>query len=349
MKILIICPNENTGGTERVSSIYFKVLSKKKYDVSLCSIFKPLKAFGLDSSTRSLETLLLSQKRKILRPFILYFYLIRMRLKGYSILIQGEYAAAISVFLPFKVSIRITNNIDSIKSDKLLLKKLLIRSLKCHRILAPHKNIISKDLALNKNIYILPNPVEIEFPNTNQKKSKSVILEKKFFRFLAVGQLNFQKDHKFLIETLKKLQVANEFYFKLDIFGEGDEMQNLKEKIINLGLYDIVNLKGWSNNPWDQEEYIAHLLTSRWEGYPNVLIEAAKNNIPSLIVPIPPCTTDIIKENKIGFVSGERTTYSYSKLITKYMKYLSRGKSYQFQFDSFLHKHNPLLLLEAIK
>ena len=41
-----------------------------------------------------------------------------MRLKGYSILIQGEYAAVLSLFLPFKVNIRITNYIDSINDKK---------------------------------------------------------------------------------------------------------------------------------------------------------------------------------------------------------------------------------------
>ena len=349
MKILIICPNVNTGGTERVASVYFKFLRNKNYEVILCSIFKPLNSFGLDSSRRYQETLFLSQKIKIIRPFILYFYLIKMRLKGYSILIQGEYAGAISVFLPFEVSIRITNNIDSLKTDKLLLKRLLIRSLKCHKILAPHQNIISKDLAFNKNIHILPNPVEIEFPKKNIKISNRFFNEKNIFRFIAVGQLNFQKDHKFLIETLKKVKVSDQFNFKLDIFGEGDEMQSLEDQIINLGLSDNVNLKGWSDNPWAQEEYIAHFLSSRWEGYPNVLVEAAKNNIPSLIVPIPPCTTDIIKENNIGFVSEEKTIDSYSNLISKYMEKLSKGKNYEFDFDGFLNKHNPLLLLEAIR
>ena len=67
-----------------------------------------------------------------------------------------------------------------------------------------------------------------------------------------------------------------------------------------------------------------------------------------MIVPIPPCTTEIIRENNIGFVSNERTIDSYSSLISNYMEDLLKGKNYDFQFLSFLNKHNPLLLLEAI-
>lgn len=349
MKILILCPNENTGGTERVASIYFRALTKNGNYVRLCSYFKPLQSFGLDTSTRFTETLYLSKKRKIFRPFILYLYLFIMRIKGYSILIQGEYAAVISLFLPFKVNIRITNDIDSISYKKKLFKNLLKISLKYHHILAPHKNIISKNLLLRKNINILPNPFSSDYLKKNEKQFNKYLLANKKFKFIAVGQLNFQKDHQFLLKTLKNIQVLNKFSFQLDIYGEGQEMKNLKKLIINLGLSNYVNLKGWSNNPWDQEQYIGHFLSSKWEGYPNVLVEAAFHNIPSLIVPIPPCTTQIIRENNIGFVSNARTIDSYSSLISNYMEDLLKGKNYDFQFPSFLNKHNPLLLIEAIK
>ena len=42
--------------------VYVKALTKNRSNVRLCSYFKPLKAFGLDTSTRSTETLNLSKK-----------------------------------------------------------------------------------------------------------------------------------------------------------------------------------------------------------------------------------------------------------------------------------------------
>ena len=129
----------------------------------------------------------------------------------------------------------------------------------------------------------------------------------------------------------------------------GIEENNLNEKkITNLGLIENVKLMGWSDKPWNTKNYVGHLLTSRWEGYPNVVLEAASYSIPTLAIPIPPCTTDIIKDNYIGLVSFKRKHEDYAKLIELYIHNLIKNYNYDFKFKSFIDKHNPLLLMNVL-
>lgn len=90
---------------------------------------------------------------------------------------------------------------------------------------------------------------------------------------LAVGRLVPQKDHATLIRALaviRRRQVA-----RLMILGEGDERGNLKRLIEELSLDEDVELTGFVRNPYPyMARASAFILSSRWEGLPNVLIEA---------------------------------------------------------------------------
>ncbi len=349
MKILIVSPNDNTGGTERVASIYFKALNLNKKEVRICSIFKPLNSYGISPFTENSDCLHLAKRIKYIRPFILIFYLLRMKLKGYIILLQGEYAAAISFFLPFKVFIRITNNINAIRFDKSFLKIFFNLALKRNYIIVPHKKLLNRNLITLNKVSILPNPI-FKKNSSNQYWDNCIrdLLVSKKFKFISVGQLNYQKDHHFLLESMCNLSLPEGFNFILDIYGLGINEISLKKKIEELGLEKKVNLLGWSDNPWKNKNYIGHILTSRWEGYPNVVLESANYSIPTIAVPIPPCTDDIILDNNIGLVSEVRLSKKFGDFLTKYMHNLLKNHNYDFKFNPFIEKHNPLLLLDVI-
>ena len=349
MKILIVSPNDNTGGTERVASIYFRALTLNKKKVRICSIFKPLNSYGISPLIENSDCLHLAKRNKLLRPFILLFYLIRMRLKGYIILLQGEYAAAISFFLPFKVFIRITNNINAIRIDKSFLKIFFNFSLKRNYIIVPHKKLLNRNLINSNKVSILPNPIFKRNLNSQYMDNciRDLLVSKKF-KFISVGQLNYQKDHDFLLESIINLSLPEGFDYTLDIYGQGINEISLKKKIKELGLDEKINLLGWRDNPWENKKYIGHLLTSRSEGYPNVVLESANYSIPTIAVPIPPCTDDIILDNNIGLVSESRSSKIFGEFLTNYMNYLLKNHNYNFKFKSFIEKHDPLLLLDVI-
>ena len=86
-----------------------------------------------------------------------------------------------------------------------------------------------------------------------------------------MGRLTKQKDFVTMLKAIKL--VKRKIY--LIIIGKGVEKRNLSNFILENNLINKVKLIGYKKNPF---QYIKQseifLLTSRFEGSPNVLIEA---------------------------------------------------------------------------
>jgi glycosyltransferase involved in cell wall biosynthesis len=119
---------------------------------------------------------------------------------------------------------------------------------------------------------VIPNPVEA--PATRREHKGKVMA--------AVGRLVEQKGFDLLIAAYA--QVAAEFpEWRLVIWGEGPERDSLEEQVRQVGLQDAVQLPGVSPSPGSWiESADAFVLSSRYEGFPNVLVEAMLAGIPSV-------------------------------------------------------------------
>ena len=119
------------------------------------------------------------------------------------------------------------------------------------------------------------NPVDIQKIESLAKEEVDHpwLVVKKAPVVLAVGRLDIQKDYPTLLKALKI--VLDKIKVKLIILGSGPEYQRLEQLIQQLELQDSVDLYGFENNPY---KFMARvdlfILSSRWEGLPNVLIEA---------------------------------------------------------------------------
>jgi len=97
---------------------------------------------------------------------------------------------------------------------------------------------------------------------------------------LGVGRLHRQKGFDWLLEQapelLKRLPEHD-----LVIAGDGPERKSLGELASRLGLKDRVHFTGWRTDvPRLMQAADIFLLPSRWEGMPNVLIEAMGLGLP---------------------------------------------------------------------
>ncbi|HEX5512962.1 MAG TPA: glycosyltransferase, partial [Gammaproteobacteria bacterium] len=96
---------------------------------------------------------------------------------------------------------------------------------------------------------------------------------------LAVGGLRQQKDFPTLVRAFARLRRDREC--RLIILGDGRQGTSLLKLAARLGVAEDVDLPGWVENPF---AYMARaavfVLSSRWEGICNVLIEAAALGTP---------------------------------------------------------------------
>ena len=98
---------------------------------------------------------------------------------------------------------------------------------------------------------------------------------------LGVGRLTPQKDFPTLIEAFHRVIVERPC--RLLILGEGFGRAKLESQIRALGLEDRVSLPGWADNPWAFMARAAlFVLSSRYEGLSNVLVEALTCGCPAV-------------------------------------------------------------------
>ena len=120
---------------------------------------------------------------------------------------------------------------------------------------------------------------------------------------VAAGRLADVKNYALMIDAVARLRAR--VSARLFILGQGDQETALRKQIADLDLEDAVVLCGFQTNPW---KYIARadgfVLTSRYEGFGNVLIEAMACGVP-VVATASAGTTDIVADGSNGFLVKE--------------------------------------------
>jgi len=158
---------------------------------------------------------------------------------------------------------------------------------------------VKEKYSINQKIIFIPNPfdfkgVEIENSNDNFLFSN----EKKYI--LLVGSLTDQKDHFTALKAFKKALEMNP-NLQLIILGEGGLRKTLENKILQLDIAQQVHLLGFVNNPYFYYKNSSlFLLSSKYEGFGNVLVEALYFGIPIVSTNCSGGPTYILENGKYG-------------------------------------------------
>ncbi len=116
---------------------------------------------------------------------------------------------------------------------------------------------------------------------------------------LAAGRFTRQKDFATLLDALAIVNGTRPC--RLIILGEGKLRHDLEQQVARLGLQAQVAMPGFTDNPY---AYMARadlfVLSSRWEGSPNVLKEALSLGVPVVAADCPSGPRQILQDGKYG-------------------------------------------------
>lgn len=116
---------------------------------------------------------------------------------------------------------------------------------------------------------------------------------------LGVGRLTPQKDFATLIRAFS--QVRKQYKARLMILGEGSKLDYLKDLVQDLDLTENVAFPGFVDNPYS---YMAQagvlVLSSAWEGFGNVLVEAMAAGTPVVSTDCESGPAEILAQGQYG-------------------------------------------------
>ncbi len=117
---------------------------------------------------------------------------------------------------------------------------------------------------------------------------------------LAMGRLTGQKGFDLLLDAMVGVRAAG-VPARLTIVGVGELEAELRSKAAALGLADVVALVGFQEQP---ERFFAHadvfVLSSRYEGMPNVVLEALACGLPIVAFDCPHGVSEIVHDGVNG-------------------------------------------------
>ncbi len=331
INILFVIPSLNGGGAERVFVNLIRTIDNQKFNKQLLliddsGVFVDLippdvEIITMESKKTRFSFFPLLKNIKSLKPQIIISTTNRMNILLLLVSIFLKNRTKIVVREPNMPSAQFNNK--QLPLYYICLIKLLYP--KADFIIAQTKTMKKEinqvfNIPLSK-IVVLTNPIDTRYINDNVKNAKIPYNNKKI-NIIASGRLRKQKGFDFLLRSFHHV-IRNNQQFMLHILGEDNDNGIYRQELINLSkTLDITNnvvFHGFINNPFPYYKYAdLFVLSSKWEGLPNVILEALFLQTPVVVTDCIPYFHEIIEEGKDGFIVNYGDEQTFADRIMKY-------------------------------
>lgn len=166
---------------------------------------------------------------------------------------------------------------------------------------------------------VIPNAVVWPLPSRQPRIDPAKVIEPHDLVVLAAGRLDAGKQFDVLIRAFATADTLG--LWKLVILGEGDERADLRALIEQLDLGNRVKLPGRAGNmsEWYRRAQI-FAMASRFEGFPNALIEAMSHGCPVVSFDCDTGPRDIIRNGIDGYlVPGTTNSVALARALKELM------------------------------
>lgn len=309
-----------------------KMLSARGYDVRIYVV-------NLGVLTGSIIDFIPSEYSVITIPEMKAFFLMKemykilKREKPYfvfssALLINDKILPLRWLFTKSKFIIRCENYLYTFSKKQKLVISLLYRL--ADKIIAQTQEmkdeLVKESKIKASKIVVLENPIDKKRIEEGIKDGWNPYQDIKKKIIVASGRICYQKGFDLLVTAFSKVCKERddiELYILGDISNK-EEFEKVKAIAIVNGILEKVIFAGFKTNPYPYIKYAdCFVLSSRWEGLPNVLIEALYLGTPAAAMKCIPIIERIITDGKDGYTSDKEDV---DGLATAILKTLQLGR-----------------------
>jgi len=343
-KVVFVISSLGKGGAERVVSSLANSLCNKDYDVSVIlvtanrivyKVDERIKIYNLNGEGINKKTFIGRMRTRIknikktinaINPDVVVSFLS-------SINIETAFAMK-KLKTPLIVSERNDPAIDPQSRIKRLLRKIAYKRPNGFVFQTPDaQKYFNKKIQNRSRIILNPLTEKLPEPYVGERDN----------RVVAVGRLEPQKNYRFLLDAFAEFIKIHPEYI-LEIYGDGE--QNIQAVIEEKQLQDKVILKGFSKTVLEDIKSAGmYVMSSKYEGLPNALMEAMALGLPCISTDCP-CGGPrlLIRDKENGLLVPLNNVES---LVTA-MQYVAENKENASQMAEKATKLKEIANLEAI-
>ncbi|MGA2635242.1 MAG: glycosyltransferase [Terracidiphilus sp.] len=338
-RVLLLIPHLGGGGAEQVTALLARGLSREKYELHLGLVTEKSAGKGELPPRIAVHALGAGRVRtggfrllKLVRRLKPELILSGMAHLNFLVLLMRPYFPKQT-----KVLVRQNGTVSSLLAvqkgsgvTRLLYKRLYPRA---DRVICQSK-AMAKDLARELGIgearlAVLPNPVDVD---GIRNATGEDLWNGHGPHLLAVGRLSREKGFDLLLPALAAVRERFS-HADLTIAGEGPEERALKALCRKLGLEAAVLFAGYVERPSAYFQGASvFVLSSRHEGLPNALLEAAAGGLPVVALPASQGVVELLRNQPGCWLAKEVSSAALEECLLTALSALKPSEGFEHGF-----------------
>ncbi len=214
--------------------------------------------------------------------------------------------------------------------------------------------LLSRLRLLPSRVVAIPNPVDFSVLDTQAKETP----DHEWFRkrmapvILAAGRLAPQKGFATLLDAFAQIRQNRDA--RLIVLGEGAERQDLENRIDLLGLRSSVHLAGFKKNPFAwMGACDLFVLSSKHEGFPNVLVQAMACGARIVSTDCPTGPSEILEGGRWGRLVPVGDAFALASAMGEALDEVSpppvRDRALHYNVEAVIDVYEEYLTAERVR
>lgn len=170
-----------------------------------------------------------------------------------------------------------------------------------------------------RQVDLIPNPLQYPLPTAEPRLAVHSVVPPQRKIVLGAGRLDHQKGFDLLLQAYASVSAAHPDWH-LVILGEGEMRSPLEQLRDRLRLGERVSLPGRAGNlaEWYENAHL-FVLSSRYEGFPNVLLEAMAYGLPSVSFDCDTGPADVVRHGVDGLLVPSENVEALAEALATLM------------------------------